>query len=664
MSVPTNLIPTRVTQLPEYTGSSTLGYVPYVLGGVTYKVLFANIAAVGAVPSTRVIASGTGLSGGGNLSADRTISITPGGVDYTELALSGVVAGTYGSGANVPVLTVDDKGRVTSATTASLTVTGFVPTSRTVATGNGLIGGGSLSSNLVLSANYYALAPESLGTASAGASNAIARGDHVHPAVDLSSASQTQGALPLGRGGTGDALSPAAGAVAYSTGSKFALSSIGTSGQVLVSNGASAPGWLTLTGTGTVNSIDVSGGTTGLTTSGGPITAAGTITIAGTLGVASGGTGATTAATARTALGATAVGDAVFVAVDALAARTAIGAGTVNSVGGSGAVNGITLTGDVTSSGALALGGTLAGIANDQLVNSGVTVNGAFTSLGGSVSVGTVTSVAALTIGTAGTDLASSVATGTTAPVITLNVPTASAANRGALSAADWVAFNSKTTNTGTVTSVAGSGTVNGLSLSGTVTTAGSLTLGGTLSGVSLTTQVSGTLPIANGGTGGTTADAARTNLGGTTLGSNLLTIANPSAVTFPRFNADNTASSLDAAAFRTAIGAGTSSNTGTVTSVAGSGTVNGITLTGTVTASGSLTLGGTLSGVSLTTQVSGTLPIASGGNGGTAVPTAGAVAHGNGTAYAFTAAGLAGQILVSTGSTAPVFGGINGGTF
>lgn len=45
---------------------------------------------------------------------------------------------------------------------------------------------------------------------------------------------------------------------------------------------------------GTVTSVDVSGGTTGLTFSGGPVTASGTITMAGTLGVANGGTGATT----------------------------------------------------------------------------------------------------------------------------------------------------------------------------------------------------------------------------------------------------------------------------------------------------------------------------------------------------------------------------------
>ena len=56
------------------------------------------------------------------------------------------------------------------------------------------------------------------------------------------------------------------------------------------------------------------------------------------------------------------------------------------------------------------------------------------------------------------------------------------------------------------VTSVGGTGTVNGITLTGTVTSTGNLTLGGTLSGVSLTTQVTGTLPVLNGGTGVTTS--------------------------------------------------------------------------------------------------------------------------------------------------------------
>jgi len=65
----------------------------------------------------------------------------------------------------------------------------------------------------------------------------------------------------------------------------------------------------------------------------------------------------------------------------------------------------------------------------------------------------------------------------------------------------------------GTVTSVGGTGTVNGITLTGTVTSSGNLTLGGTLSGVSLSSQVSGTLPIANGGTNAATISQARTNL-------------------------------------------------------------------------------------------------------------------------------------------------------
>ena len=62
----------------------------------------------------------------------------------------------------------------------------------------------------------------------------------------------------------------------------------------------------------------------------------------------------------------------------------------------------------------------------------------------GNISVGTVTSVAALTLGTTGTDVSSTVATGTTTPVITFNLPTASATNRGALSSTDWSTFNGK----------------------------------------------------------------------------------------------------------------------------------------------------------------------------------------------------------------------------
>ena len=69
----------------------------------------------------------------------------------------------------------------------------------------------------------------------------------------------------------------------------------GNAGKVLAVNaGATDVEYISAGGTGTVTSVAVSGGTTGLTTSGGPITAAGTITLAGTLAVANGGTGVTT----------------------------------------------------------------------------------------------------------------------------------------------------------------------------------------------------------------------------------------------------------------------------------------------------------------------------------------------------------------------------------
>jgi len=137
---------------------------------------------------------------------------------------------------------------------------------------------------------------------------------------------------------------------------------------------------------------------------------------------------------------------------------------------------------------------------------------------------GTVTSVAALTLGTTGTDLSSSVATATSTPVITLNVPSASSVNRGALLAADWTTFNNKQTalvsgtNIKTVngSTLLGSGDVGtidvahgGTSLTSTPTN-GQLLIGNgtnyTLAGLTAGTGISvtngvGTITIANTGT-------------------------------------------------------------------------------------------------------------------------------------------------------------------
>jgi hypothetical protein len=65
-------------------------------------------------------------------------------------------------------------------------------------------------------------------------------------------------------------------------------------------------------------------------------------------------------------------------------------------------------------------------------------------------------------------------------------------------------------------------------------------------------------LAVASGGTGGNTQGAARTGLGATTVGSNLFTLANPSAIRFVRINADNTVSALNDSDFRAALSLGT----------------------------------------------------------------------------------------------------------
>ena len=126
-------------------------------------------------------------------------------------------------------------------------------------------------------------------------------------------------------------------------------------------------------------------------------------------------------------------------------------------------------------------------IPNSGLTNSSITINGSAISLGGSVSVGTVTSV---------TGTAPVVSSGGTTPAISMAA--ANTSTNGYLTSTDWNTFNSK--GTGSVTSVSGTGTVSGISLSGTVTTSGSLTLGGTLD-LSSPPAIGGTTPAAITGT-------------------------------------------------------------------------------------------------------------------------------------------------------------------
>ena len=242
--VPSNLIPTRLTQLPVAPVADENSLMMIVYQGNNYQIRVGDLLSVAGVPTSTQVIAGTGMTGGGALTGNVTLSIANGGVGSVQLANSGVTSGVYGDATNIPVFTVDNKGRVTAATSVPATISGYVPTSTQVIAGNGLTGGGALSGNVTLAASYSASAPQAgFQTGSAGVANTVARSDHKHPAVDLSADDQVDNLLGLGNGGTARSLVPAAGAIVWSGADGLYIGPVGVAGQVLVSGGAGAPTW-------------------------------------------------------------------------------------------------------------------------------------------------------------------------------------------------------------------------------------------------------------------------------------------------------------------------------------------------------------------------------------------------------------------------------------
>jgi hypothetical protein len=528
---------TDIVVAQTYLASLSLGAALPVTSGGTGVTTSTGTGSVVLSTSPTLVTPALGTPASGNLSncsnisltsASGTLGIANGGTGATTAAAALTALGAYPS-AN-PSGYTSNTGTVTSVAASTTPVNGLSLSGGTI-TGSGTIG--------------------LTGTLSG---------------VSLTSA--VSGTLPIANGGTGQTTAAAA---------ITALAGTQVSGRYLRSNG-------TTTSLAAIVAADVP--TLNQNTTG---TAAG---LSSTLAIASGGTGQVTAQAAINSLAGAQTnryflrGDGTNVAMSAIQAADVP---TLNQNTTGTAAN-------VTGTVAVANGGTGATTAQAAMnALAATTTSGSYLRGDGvNVTMSTIQAADVPTLNQNTTGTASNVTgtvaitnggTGQTTANAALNAFLPSQATyTGRVLSTDgtntsWVAVGS-----GSVTSVAGAGTVNGLTLTGTVTTSGSLTLGGTLSGVSLSTAVTGTLPITNGGTGQTSAAAALTALGA-----------------YPATNPN-----------------GYTNATGTVTQVVGTGGVNGLTLTGTVTSSGNLTLGGTLSGVSLSTAVTGTLPVANGGTGTT----------------------------------------------
>jgi hypothetical protein len=506
--VPSNLIPTRITQLPLAPVASEDSLMMIVYNGNNYQIRVGDLLSVAGVPTTTQVIAGTSLTGGGQLTGNVTLSVANGGITGNQLNTTGVTAGSYGDATNIPVFTVDANGRVTAASTIAATISGYVPVTRQVIAGSGLTGGGALNANVTLTADLSDSTPlAGLTTGSAGVATSMSRSDHKHPQVDLSSANEVENILGLSHGGTAKSIVPMAGAVVWSGADGLYVSAAGTAGQVLVSGGSSAPTW----------------------------------------------------------------GSAIILSDQP---ANVVYAGPVSGVDAPSAFR---------------------ALVNADLPASGVTAN---------------------TYGSA-----------SLVPVITVN-------SKGVITSVSTASI----TATGTVTSV--DMTVpTGLAISGNpITTSGTLALT-FASGYSIPTtanQTNWTTAYTqtqqwNGGSTNLVSATGRTSLGGTTVGQSMFTLTNPSAITFPRFNADNTVSALDAADFRTAIGAGSGGGSVTTISVV---SANGF--------AGTVADATTTPAITLTTSISGMLK-------GSASALVAATA---GTDYSAGTSALATGILKSTTTT------------
>ena len=309
----------RVGLIDEKTGTISrewfrfLNNVYTIIGGETQGVIAPENGGTGTgvAPANGQLPIGNGATyTPANLTQGTGLTVTN-GAGSVALAITdtGVTAGAYGSASAVPNYTVNAQGQLTAAATTSI-------------------------------------------------------------AIDA--AQVTSGIFPIARGGTNTSATPTAGTVAYGTGTAIAYSAVGTAGQALVSNGASAPSWSSIVSSQWVTSganIYYTAGRVGIGTAspGSTLNVKGTFRLSGSssgyVGLAPAASAGSTTYTLPSADGS--ANQALQTNGSGVLSWGTFGSGTVTSVSGTGTVSGLSLSGTVTTSGSLTLGGTLSVAASD-----------------------------------------------------------------------------------------------------------------------------------------------------------------------------------------------------------------------------------------------------------------------------------------------------------
>jgi cytoskeletal protein CcmA (bactofilin family) len=235
VTISTTIQPDSVTLGTDTTGS----YVATVSGTASQVTVTGsgseNAAITLSLPSTINVDTSGNAATATKLATTRAISLTgdvtgtanfdgsaSAGIEAT-LANTAVTPASYGSASTVALFTVDSKGRLTSASSTNIAIDQSAVTNLTTD----------------LSAKAPLASPTFTGTVSASVLSVSASST----LGTVTSGTWSATNIALDKGGTNASLTAANGAVVYSGASALALTSVGTSGQVLTSNGAGAPTW-------------------------------------------------------------------------------------------------------------------------------------------------------------------------------------------------------------------------------------------------------------------------------------------------------------------------------------------------------------------------------------------------------------------------------------